>query len=425
MRKTTLLVLLFFVLRQFMFAQNKNVIIIKDANIISMKDEKLSGLKSVLIKDGKIVQIDDYAKIKKTKTAHIIDAKGKYLMPGLTDMHVHLPAASKIDTLLLTNLAAGITHIRVMNNEEAQLQTKARLAKDASIASPKTHYSFLVTKDMKYTAKQFDSLVKDVKQKGYDFIKLFSIADEAAFTNLMTSANKIKIMVCGHFPSAVSIDKVINSGFKSIEHLGGYDKLKDSTLLNAAIKLSKEKGMYNCPTLDYDVMAAYQSFPDDYKNRLVFSFAPNKLLDTWEIEYKKGVEENGGADKIIEFKNKYNPVFKNKLSIIKKLADANCNLLMGSDPGSPFQMAGFNVYEEMLLWAKAGINNYQILRAATIVPAQFFGQEKKWGSIEVGKDGDVIILEKNPLENILNIGTVETTICNGKVYKKKEILNSL
>ncbi|MBK6835956.1 MAG: amidohydrolase family protein [Bacteroidetes bacterium] len=424
MRKIIIITLLLS-FTQILFSQTRSTIIIKDANIISMKDEKLSGLKSILIKDGKIVQIDDYAKIKKTKTAYIIDAKGKYLMPGLADMHVHLPASSKIDTLLLTNLAAGITHVRVMNNEEAQLQTKARLVKDAGIASPKMHYSFLVTKDMKYTAKQFDSLVKDVKQKGYDFIKLFSIADEDAFTNLMTSANKNKIMVCGHFPSAVSIDKVINSGFKSIEHLGGYDKLKDSTQLSAVIKLSKEKGMYNCPTLDYDVMAAYQRFPDDYKNRLVFSFAPKKLLDAWESEYKKGVEENGGADKILEFKNKYNPVFKNKLSIIKKLADANCNLLMGSDPGSPFQMAGFNVYEEMLLWSKAGISNYQILRAATIIPAQFFGQDRNWGSIEIGKDGDVIILEKNPLENILNIGTVETTICNGKVYKNKEILNKL
>jgi len=420
---TLLLVLILFV--KISYAQKRSTIIIKDANIISMNDEKLSGLKSILIKDGKIVQIDDYVKIKKTKTAYIIDAKGKYLMPGLADMHVHLPTAARIDTLLLTNLAAGITHIRVMNNEEPQLQTKARLAKDAGIASPKLHYSFLVTKDMKYNEKQFDSLVKDVKQKGYDFIKLFSIADESAFTNLMTSANKHKIMVCGHFPSPVSVDKVINSGFKSIEHLGGYDKIKDSTQLTTAIKLSKEKGMYNCPTLDYDVMAAYQSFPDDYKNRLVFSFAPKKLLDTWESEYKRGVEENGGVDKITEFKNKYNPLFKNKLSIIKKLADANCNLLMGSDPGSPFQMAGFNVHEEMLLWSKAEISNYQILRAATIVPAQFFGQEKNWGSIEVGKDADVIILEKNPLDNILNIGTVGTTICNGKVYTKKEILNGL
>jgi imidazolonepropionase-like amidohydrolase len=158
---------------------------------------------------------------------------------------------------------------------------------------------------------------------------------------------------------------------------------------------------------------------------MVFSFAPKKLLDNWENEYKKAVEENDGADKILEFKNKYAPLYKYKLSILKKLADANCNLLMGSDPGSPFQMAGFNVHQEMLIWVNAGIDNYNILRAATIMPAQFFGEEKKWGSIEVGKDADVIILEKNPLENILNIGTVEKTICNGKVYEKKSILSGL
>ncbi len=132
------------------------------------------------------------------------------------------------------------------------------------------------------------------------------------------------------------------------------------------------------------------------------------------------------AEQIKHLNLKINTIpFLKKIKYYKKTCRCQLQFINGNDTGSPFQIAGFNVHEEMLLWAKTGISNYQILRAATIVPAQFFGQDKKWGSIEIGKDGNVIILEKNPSQNILNIGTVETTICNGNVYAKKVVLNSL
>src|SRR3989344_9392877 len=117
-----------------------------------------------------------------------------------------------------------------------------------------------------------------------------------------------------------------------------------------------------------------------------------------------------GQEKILPTKEKYLPSFKNKENILKALYENNCLLIVGSDPGGVFQMEGFNMYEEMVNWSKAGIDNYTILKSATVNPALFFNEQDKWGTVETGKDADLILLIKNPLEDITNIRTVVTTI---------------
>src|ERR1700741_4402951 len=108
-------------------AQNNPDLIIKDVNVISMIDSKVMIKKSVAVKNGKIVQIDDFAKIKKGKNCKLIEAHGKFLMPGLAEMHSHLPSETHVDTVLMKNIAAGVPHLRVMNSELDQLALKKRL----------------------------------------------------------------------------------------------------------------------------------------------------------------------------------------------------------------------------------------------------------------------------------------------------------
>ena len=407
------------------FCQKNNDIILKNANIISMFDNKIVSKKSILVRQSKIIQIDDFSKLKFSKNTQIIDCLGKFVMPALADMHVHLPAENKIEESLALNIAAGVARVRIMNSELPQLQIKAGLAKKIDFISPKLYYSHIIRKGNKFTPKQLDSLMLEIKKNKLSFIKLFSVADEATFDNIMISANKHKVTVCGHFPGKIAIDKVLNSGFKSIEHVGGLDAISDEAKLNEAIILSQKNGTYHCPTLDYDLMAADLQFPDDYKKRLVFQVANQKTIDNWEAEYQKWILENKGAENILKNKNNYLPKFKNKEVILKKLNDANCNLLLGSDPGGYFQMAGFNMHQEMLNWSNAGLDNFSILKAATINAARFFNEEGQWGTIANGKDADLIILDKNPLEEIVNITSVSTTITNGKVYSKTAILRTL
>lgn len=405
-------------------AQNSNDLIIKDINILTMKSSDILNNKSILIQNGKIVKIDDFKKLSINKNAKIIQGKGKYIMPGLSEMHSHLPIESKVDTLLIENVAAGVTHLRIMNTKTPQLPLKERLKNSQNTISPKLHYSHIIRRDIKYTEIQFDSLMTEIKKNEINFIKLFSVASEEVFDNLMKSANKNNVIVCGHYPGGIKMEKVLKSGFKSIEHLAGYEQITDEVELSKTIELTKKSGVFNCPTLDWDIMAKDLQYPDEYKNRLVYSNAPKKYLDKWEIEYNKGIEKEG-IDKVLLSKEKYLPTFAYKQKILKKLSENNCLLLLGSDAGNSFQMNGFNMYEEMYNWSKAGIDNLTILKSATITPAIFFNEDKIWGTIEIGKSADLIILEKNPLEDIRNIRTVEMTIIDGKIYLKKELLSKL
>src|SRR5690606_33018250 len=102
-----------------------------------------------------------------------------------------------------------------------------------------------------------------------------------------------------------------------------------------------------------------------------------------------------------------------------------CLLLIGGDAEISFQAPGFNIYEEMQNWSKIGIDNFTILKSATNTPALFFNQADEWGTIEIGRNADLIILTKNPIEDIKNIATVETTVINGKIYNTKKTLNKI
>lgn len=408
-------------------------IIIKDINIIPMTRAGLIRQQSVLIKSGKIVSIGESRNFLASKGTIIINGKGKYLMPGLADMHVHLPEDKKIEKLLLSNVAAGVTQIRVMNSVEPQIQLRENLSKKTQLISPNIHYSRLVKSNETFTKLQSDSLMKQLKLEKITFIKLLSLSNEQTFENLTKSANQYNITIGGHYPVyqkdgksvRLDIEKVIASNYKSIEHLGGYVSLQDDKRLESVIQMTKAYDIYNCPTLDWDMTSYNLQYPAEYKNRITYQFLPEKFAQKWETEYATAVQKAGGSEKVIAVRDKYKATFELKLKILKKLYDNNCLLLLGSDPSNNLEADGFNVYEEMVNWSNAGIDNYTILKSATVNPAKFFNEIDQWGTVEVGKNAELIILQKNPLIDIKNITSIETTIIGKKIYQNKTLVNNL
>lgn len=406
-------------------------IIIRDIDLIPIAENTIIRKQSVWLKDGKIARIAPFEKLPKNRETIILEGQGKYLMPGLADMHVHLPETEKVDTLLLLNIAAGVTHIRIMNSRTSQSALKQRLALNPRIRSPKIHDSFIIRREDRYTREQLDSLMMAAKEEKISFIKLFGIPDEASFDQLMEAANAHQFIIGGHYPGyfqdgsfhMLDMEKVLSSKFKSIEHLAGYSWLPEEQLL-PAIQLTKANGVYNCPTLDWDVMANHLQYPDAYKDRLTYALHPKYTL-RWERNLAATIEQAGGKEQLMAKRDQNIEGFERKLKILKMLYENDCLLLMGGDAGGDFQADGFNMYEEMLHWHKAGIDNFTILKSATTVPAQFFGEQDQWGTLEVGKDAELVILSKNPLEDIRNITSIETTISGGKVYHKTEILEEL
>lgn len=157
---------------------------------------------------------------------------------------------------------------------------------------------------------------------------------------------------------------------------------------------------------------------------MTFQKAPKSYTEKWDKALKAKIEKNG-EKKFLEYSEDYKATFEKQKMVFKKLYDNNCLLLVGSDPSGLFQMSGFTMHDEMLFWTTLGIDTYTILKSATLTPASFFGEQNKWGSVEVNKDADLIILSKNPLENIGNLSTIEIIIKQGEIYKQKDLLKSI
>ncbi len=408
-------------------AQTKPTLIIKDVSIIPMTENKVIAKKSIAITNGIITDINDFSKLVKDKNTQVIDGTNQFVMPSLTEMHSHLTEKERLDTIFTSYIAAGVTRIRVMFSEEPILKIKDVIATKA--LKPKIYYPFLLTKELGISSQnQFDSLFIKIKADNYDFVKLYSLQirsnfSDTIFDRIMLSANKYNVIVCGHYPNNVRLSKVLASGFKSIEHLGGYISVPEEKM-ELAIELTKKYKVYNCPTLDWDVIGYDLPYPDGYAKRLIYDIAPKHYITQWDKAMQQTTVKLG-AEKIMKDRLEYMPTFTKKQVILKRLNDSGSLLLLGGEAGNLYQLEGFNLYEEMINWQNAGISNYDILKATTLNAATFFNEQSKWGTLEIGKEAHLIMLSLNPLLDIKNIKSLTKIIINDTVYSKKKLLEKI
>lgn len=414
------------------YDSGKGDIIIKGTNIISMTKNDIDFNQSVLIRNGKIQKIGDFEDFIIGDSTLVLVGENQYLMPGLVDMHVHLADSTSVVEQLKMNIAAGVTQIRVMFSPYLYPNFKKELNLPIDIISPKIQFGYLDFENTEFTKQELDTLLPYLKNNNYDFIKIFQLKDEISFENLMKAAKKFGMGVCGHYPSYIDSKKskvidfktLLESGYKSIEHLGGYSAIENKEKLKELIRLTKVNNVYNCPTLDFFNTDLGLKYPNEYINKLSYSQTPNSIKKKWD-EALKEREKDTSRISLALVKKKYGHEYKRKIEVLKMLYDSNCLLLLGGDAGGLYQPEGLNVYDEMKHWQEAGIDIFTILKSATITPAKYFGEENRLGSVEVGKDGTLIMLSKNPLDNIDNITTIHTTIINNKVFLKADLLKSI
>ena len=288
---------------------------------------------------------------------------------------------------------------------------------------PQLHIGFPINSDDSMTLPQMKAKVKMIKKEGYDFIKTFGIHDEPLFDELMRSAKRNKLMVCGHFLQNIKTEKLVLSGYHSIEHVG-FEKIKSPTRLDSLLNLAALKDLYICPTLDW-VQMVYHSVPQEkLSERSGYDIGKRLYAVEWDTTYasttKQLGEENG--KKYADYMSK--DVAK-KITALEKIRAKNINVIAGSDAEEPYQTPGFSLIEELKLIQKAGYTNYELLKTCTINAATFFHEEKKLGTIEQGKQANLIVLGKNPLENIKNLESVEYIIKGNEGRSAADLLKEI
>jgi len=393
--------------------QNNNAsFIIKDVNLIAMTEEKIEEDMSVYINQGIIEAIGRFESLNFPKDTKIINAKGKYLLPGFSDMHIHLTFEEPQDEMNLY-LANGITRVRNMfglswHQEILQGMSEEKLfGPDIFTTGPLMDGpgAFWPESVILENKEQAIKAVKEVKQKGFQAIKVYDRLSPEVFDQIMKTAKEVNLPVMGHIPWEVGIEKSYNAGLFSNEHFTGYNF--DEDILPKQIDLTLEKNIWNCPTLV--VLKNYEYL--------------NALKEQGTIEELRYIP----AD-IITWWKSMEPFplgFEEKKELLNTLYHRGGNIVSGTDTGNPFVIPGFSLHEEFQLMNKAGLTAYEVLLTTTVNAAEMMGDKDYRGTVEEGKIADLVLLANNPLEDIRHSRDIDGVVNKGVWLSKEKLAGFL
>lgn len=388
-------------------------IIFKDVNVISMTSESIDYQQSVLISDGVIQFIGDFDEILNKESCLVLDCSEQYLVPGFSDMHVH----TYNDEELLLFLANGVTKVRNMYGYPYHLRNQ-KLIREKELLGPEliTTSPIIDGKDPiwpgSYIISSPDRVERalfSLKRKGYDSFKVYERLSNEVFLEILNVAQKMDMRVVGHIPENVDIKDALSLNMTSIEHLDGYDHMDNEELIDLTI----ENHIWNCPTLYVldieEKLFSRELYPD------LFSIEKNESLQYvnpqtmafWERA--KGLESH----------------FDERKELLSRIHKRGGKIISGTDQLNPYVVPGFSLHEEFKLLHDCGLSPYDILQTTTVNPAEMLGISHRAGTIETGKDADLVLLRENPLIHIENTKSIEGVMVKGLWLSEQVISNML
>ena len=448
------IIVLLFLLSVFTPARAQTQTAFVDVNVIPMDKERVLQHQTVIVRNGIITEIGDVKRIKIPAGAQRIDGAGKFLIPGLTDMHVHLftddefPDELAEDELRIM-IAYGVTTIRLMTGTPEQLVLRRKSAAGEIVApgiyaaSPQFTGRKSTNAHVVTTEAEARAAVSKSKQEGYDFIKVTTYLKPEVYEAIVDEAAKQNIRVVGHADSrTVGLTRALKAK-QQIEHLDSYLEalLPESSPIKGSVSDIYLYNPKNWESIDYldeskipeiarqtvnsnpFVVPTLHLFKFTFgKGRSEESFMaqpdirfyPKKVVDLWMGVSKKYLSTAAPIEK----REKYIGI-RNKL--VKAIYDAGGHVMAGSDTPEWLMLYGHTLHLELVDLRDAGLSNYAALEAATRNPALFFGTLNKTGTIEKGKGANLVLLDANPLDDIANTQKRAGVMLNGKYYEQAEM----
>lgn len=396
-------------------AAGEKIIAITGGTLLDVVNEKTMPNSVLLIEGGIIKKMGKAGEVKIPAGAKIIDAKGKMILPGLWDMHAHFEQAEWGPAYL----AAGVTTVRDCGNEFTYINSIKTAIDNGAGIGPLILKAGIIDGKGPFAlgiiqAATKEEAIKEVdryKANGFAQIKIYSSVKPAIVKAICDEAHRLGLTVTGHIPNGMSLQAGVDSGMDMVNHVQYvYSMMKrnkdrsinfeDSTSI-AAIKFIKDHHIVIDPTIGVFEMS-FRSVKEDITiMEPAFYTLPLPLQALFK---NTGQDANGAA--------KFKPLFQSMVKIVKVLYDAGVPVVAGTDQGFP----GYSLDRELELYVEAGLTPAQAIKMATIIPAQVMKMDKQTGSVDVGKQADIILVDGNPLTNIRDIRKVTTVIKAGRIY---------
>ena len=443
----------------------QNILAISDVTIIDATGAPAKPGMTLIITGDRITTIAKTGEVAIPKNAQVINGTGKFLIPGLWDMHVHTVFKSLPETYFPMFIANGVTGVRDM--AVGDLGFLKQLRKDINegrLLGPRIIAGQMVDGPMpvwpglpisisnEAEARQAAATVKD---RGVDFIKVYSLIPREAYFALADEAKKLGITFAGHVPISVSAFEASDAGQKSIEHMEGILRAcsaiepelrktleaalkdaKDTDQMRASLvralnetdskaleTYSQEKaaalfarfaanGTWQAPTLVVHRAGAFMG-DSNFTNDPRLKYVRRDIRDSW-----KNQDDFRLRNRTAESSARQRMLFQKKLELILAMHRAGVKMLAATDALVWYVFPGFSLHDELELFVKAGLNPMEALQTATRNPAIYLGLIDMVGTVEMGKKADLVLLEANPLENISNTKRISAVIVGGRLIPR-------
>lgn len=402
---------------------------------------------TVVVSGEHITAIGNTGQVSVPSGARVVDGAGKFLIPGLWDMHVHSAYTGWFggsrETFLPLLIANGVTGIRDIGGDLEELLDRRREIEAGRLVGPRIFTSGpmldgpvpLFSSSIAIALPEEGvRAVRSLKRRGADFIKLQSGLPRSAYFAIMEEAKRLGLPVAGHVPDSISAEEASDAGQQSVEHIDfvliasadpvhrrqvaeQYDAnpgiLADyysSSEAEAIARKLRKNGTWLCPTLVWSEETPIDEFnaQTDPRSRYLPGFVIQKVWPKLlEID-----QLNVAPEKIKGNRLKVMPKIND---LIRRLHRAGVPILAGTDTPTPSVYPGFSLHEEMAYLAEAGLTPMEALQTATKNPAQYLGILDSSGTIETGKRADLVLLDANPLDDIHNTQKISAVMVGGSL----------
>jgi hypothetical protein len=411
---------------------------ITNVTVIDMTGAPPKPGQTVVIRGNRIASVGPS---KAPDGARLIDGRGKYLIPGLWDMHVHLtiPGGETILSLYVVN---GVTGVRDMNDSLQIIRGWQPRIANGSLIGPRIVASgpyleggpvpipYLLVKTPEQGRAAVDSLAK----LGVDFVKVHNRLSRASYFAIAEAVKQHGLTYAGHVPDSVTVVEASAAGQRSLEHLFGFPSIcTDSEKVALAPKHPIQRFLGGCaekdPTADFKQVAANGAWAVP---TLVVTYPVGQLPDTILGSDSTNKYRSAGLRRLekmmMTIPNNVTPeagvvgrkIFAKRIELVGAMHRAGIPLMTGSDAPGKNAFAGFSLHDELSFFVQGGLSPMDALRSATYEPARYLNALDSLGTVQAGKLADLVLLDANPLDDIINTRRIAAVVWNGRVIDAAE-----
>lgn len=397
-----------------------------NVSVVPMDSNRVLADHTVIVVNGRITVVGPAPETPVPERAERVDGRGKYLMPGLAEMHGHIPPPTApkdfTEDVLFLYVANGVTTVRGMQGAPGQLELR-EAANRGDVIAPNLYLAGPAFSGSSVrTPEEASARVLEHKNEGWDLLKVQGGLSLDAYNAMARVAKEVGLPFGGHVPSAVGVTHALEMGQQTFEHIDGYaEQLKgvtkpiDEQALEDLVARTRRAGAWIVPTL---VVWETLRGPVTLRSRTTLPelrYMPRGTVEQWTKSLENRLNNP-----------QFNPVeakqyIDNRLRILWTLHAAGVGILLGSDAPQQFNVPGFSIHREMKRMTDAGMSTYDIIKSGTSAVGQYFKSQDDFGTVAIGKRADLILLDANPLEDLAAFERPAGVMVRGRWLPQSEI----